>query len=239
MGKRTLVIVLGFWFSTQALAQQTDHIPQGLCPEIVDYAYYSLCYDSEHRQARWVKYKLTQEMINGKQKRTNDYRQDPSIEDPVLSSDYRGSGFDRGHLLPAADMKLNHQAMSETFYMTNMSPQVPKFNRYIWASIERRVRTLVQQHGTAHVITAGILEPGLPQIQTGVSIPDYYFKVLYFPEAEIMKAFLIENRDHGKGVSYSDFLVSVDDVELLTGYDFFSGLPDPLEGSLEATLFRE
>ncbi len=224
-------MVTGFVFT--ARAQQTQHLPEGFCPEILDYAYYSLCYDSDHRQARWVKYQLTPDFINGKQKRTNDYRKDPEVVDPVLSSDYRGSGFDRGHLLPAADMKINRQAMSETFFMTNMSPQRPDFNRRIWVSLEQRVRALVNQYGEAHVITAGVLESGLPRIQSGVSIPELYFKVLYFPEAEIMQAFLIENRGYPKNASANDFLVAVDEIEQLVGFDFFADLPDPLENQLE------
>ncbi len=239
MAKSLLMFFLSVGMGVSVHAQQIEYIPEGFCPEVVDYTYYSLCYDSNHRQARWVKYKLTRDFVNGKQKRTNNYRMDPNIEDPVFSSDYRGSGYDRGHLLPAADMKLNYKAMSETFFMTNMSPQKPGFNRYIWASIEKQVRELVKKHGDAHVVTAGILESGLATIFSGVSIPQMYFKVLYFPEVEIMKAFLIENRTYEKGVSSSDFLVSVDEIEVLTGYDFFEELPDPVENHLEATLFRE
>ncbi len=239
MQKPLLLGFMCFWVGAIASAQSGSHPPQGYCPQVVEYTYYKICYDSHHRQARWVNYHLTRESINGKQKRTNDYRMDPNIEDPVFATDYRGSGFDRGHLLPAADMKLNYRAMSETFFMTNMSPQRPGFNRYIWASIERRVRSLVRQHGEAYVVTGGLLNPGLPMLQSGVSIPEVYFKVMYFPVANIMKAFLIENRDYGKGTYYSDFLVPVDDVEDLTGYDFFSDLADSLENQLEATLFRE
>ena len=234
---QTLLFLASLFAAQFGLATQI-HLPSGFCPEVVDYTHYSLCYDSEHRQAAWVKYKLTPELITGKQKRTNDYRADWNIEDPVLSSDYKGSGFDRGHLLPAADMKLDHTSMSETFFMTNMSPQNPSFNRRIWASIERRVRSLVGQYGVGHVITAGILEPGLPKLSTDVSIPDWYFKVIYFPESEVMKAFLIENKPHSN-VFYGDFLVTVDEVEQMTGLDFFTDLPDSIEAHLEAELVED
>lgn len=236
MKARLIVSLLSLLYVQLASARQTDFLPQGFCPEIVDHAYYSLCYLADHRQSSWVKYKLTRAMVNGRQKRTNDYRMDPVVEDPVYKSDYRGSGYDRGHLLPAGSMKLNHQSMSETFYMSNMSPQTPKFNRQIWARIEERMRDLVRQYGEAHVVTAGILHAGLRTIKTGISVPDQYFKVAYFPQAGLMKAFLIDNRSYDKNYHYSDFLVTVDEVEALTGYDFFSELPDPEETRLESTL---
>lgn len=234
MKRQALLAFFCFVTSSLALAGQS-FLPGGFCPLTLDYTHYSLCYDSDHRQASWVKYELTQELISGKQKRTNNYRPDHSLKDPVLETDYKGSGFDRGHLLPAADMKLDYQAMSETFFMTNMSPQRPGFNRRIWASIESRVRDLVREHGVAHVVTAGHLTVGLDRLKTDVSIPEVYYKALYFPKAEIMKAFLIENRDY-KNADVEDFLVTVDEVEQLTGFDFFSELPDPLEAQLESTL---
>ncbi len=225
-------------FVSAAAGAQTEYLPRGHCPQIIDYTYYSICYDPQHRQASWVKHELNNESISGKQKRTNNYRFDPNLVDPVYSSDYRGSGYDRGHLLPAADMKLNYKAMNDTFYMTNMSPQVPNFNRRIWASIEMHLRNLVRVHGRAHVVTAGVLNSSLPTIASGVSVPRWYFKVAYFPESQITKAFLIENKTHANSAHPSDFLVTVDEVESLSGFDFYSELPDTLEVALESQVFR-
>lgn len=238
MKTQVVVVLFSLLASSFALAKQTQYLPQGFCPEVVDYTYYSICYSAEHRQASWVKYELNLKLISGKQKRTNNYRQDPNIEDPVVKTDYKGSGYDRGHLLPAAAMKLNYQSMDETFFMTNMSPQVPSFNRGIWAAIERRMRSLVRKYGTAHVITAPILEAGLPTLQSGVSIPRWYYKIAYFPGPQIMKAFLIENKPYS-GVLFSDFLVSVDQVEALSGFDFYSSLPDVLESEIESVITTE
>ena len=238
MKTQVVISLFSLLIASFAFGKHLQYLPQGFCPAVVDYTYYSLCYDSEHRQASWVKYELTQELISGKQKRTNNYRQDPNVEDPVFSSDYKGSGYDRGHLLPAAAMKLNYQSMNETFFMTNMSPQVSSFNRGIWASIERRMRDLVRKHGTAHVITAPILDVGLPTIRSGVSIPKWYYKIAYFPGPQIMKAFLIENKRHSNA-AYSDFLVTVDEVEALSGLDFYSSLPDMVESEMESTIVEE
>ena len=235
-GFLTLVFVLLF---TSTVFGKQSFKPLGTCAGTVDYTYFTLCYEPEHRQASWVKYKLSEQFIDGRQKRTNDYRADENIPDPVLGSDYRGSGYDRGHLLPAADMKLSYRSMTETFYMTNMSPQNPRFNRGIWARIERRIRRLVKQHGTAHVVTGPILEEDLETIDSGVSIPRWYYKVAYFPGPQITKAFLIENKAPEKDVYHSDFLVTVDEVESATGFDFFAELPDHVENKIEAIKFRE
>lgn len=239
MRKQILVVISALFVAKGAFGIQTEFIPDGDCPKMVAHSYYSLCYVPKHRQSSWVKYKLTLEMINGPAKRKNDFRADPKIEDPVMGSDFKGSGFDRGHLAPAADMKLNAEAMSESFFMTNMSPQRPGFNRRIWAHIERRMRNLVRQYGTAHVVTAGVLEDDLETIESGVTIPNYYYKVAYFPEAQIAKAFLIEHKRAPKGNYYADYLVTVDEVEEATGYDFFSDLPDKLESAVESKLFRD
>ena len=94
--------------------------------------------------------------------------------------DYRRSGYDRGHLAPAADMAFDNLAMSESFYMSNMSPQNSKLNRGLWARLENRIRDWVRRgDGDAYVITAPILKKGLERIDSGVSIPDFYYKIIY------------------------------------------------------------
>jgi endonuclease G, mitochondrial len=185
----------------------------------------------------WAKYELTYKQITGKQKRTNNFRKDERLQNPVESSDYRGSGFDRGHLVPAADMRLNYISMSETFYMTNMSPQVPRFNQGIWQRIEDYTRQLVSKYGDAHIITAPLLKRDLPRTYNGITVPDWYYKIIYIPSKQVMLSFLIENKDHGKA-KIQNYQVSVDDIEDLTGLDFFAELSDDLEKSLESQLIR-
>ena len=93
---------------------------------LIEHTYYSISYSETNRQAEWVAYNLTPTSINGGQERTDNFKTDPLVRNNAVgSSDYSGSGYDRGHLCPAADMKLNYTAMRETFYMSNMSPQLP------------------------------------------------------------------------------------------------------------------
>lgn len=215
-------------------AASTPFSPQGQCEQVLDYEYYSLCYSSEHRQALWTFHLLTKKSIQGKQGRTNDFRRDDRALDSVGSREYKGSGYDRGHMVPAGDMKLSRMAMSESFYMTNMSPQNPSFNRGIWKSLESRVRSHVARWGEAYVVTAPVLEAGLRRIWSDVSIPSWYYKIAYYPDKQLIVAHLLPNQRREEGKKLEDYKVSVDELEALTGIDFFAELPDELEEELEA-----
>lgn len=208
-----------------------------LCDLELSYSYYDLCYSLFHRQALWTKHELTPTQVKGKQKRTNNFRSDERLTHPVLPGDYRHSGFDRGHLVPAADMKLNYTSMSETFYMTNMSPQDSSFNSGIWNALEAHIRNEVLKLGPAIIITAPILLEGAkyPKIKTLISVPSHFYKIAYYYQQPLMKAYLIPNAPTN-GQKYQDFKVTVKDIETLTGYDFFSELEDSLENALESQI---
>ena len=211
--------------------------PKAPCDLELEYTYYQLCYSPKHRISKWAMHELTLAQIKGSQDRTNDFRPDLSIDDPVFGNDYRRSGFDRGHLVPAADMRLNFQAMSETFYMTNMTPQNPGFNSGVWNSLEAHIRKEVEHLGPALIITAPVLmeTESYPMIRSEVSIPDEFYKIAYFYKNQSMQAYLIPNT-HAQGKSFRTFSVSVRDIEDLTGIDFFSELPDDLENTLESNV---
>ena len=130
----TLILLL---FSSTLIAQEL--LPTSTTGQIIKHQYFTLSYSEPHEQAEWVYYKLTPQLINGTQSRTDNFRTDPMVTSGSAQlNDYKGSGFDRGHLCPAADMKINRDAMSETFYMSNMSPQHPSFNRGIWKKLKQQ-----------------------------------------------------------------------------------------------------
>lgn len=219
-------------------AGEVAYIPKGNCDQKIHHQYYSICYSDDHRQAKWTYHKLTLKSINGKQKRTNDFREDPNLDDPVGKKDFSGSGYDRGHMVPAGDMKLSKTSMSQTFYMSNMSPQNSSLNRGLWGSLEMKIRSWVRDDGDAFVVTAPVLEKNLDRIDSGVSIPDYYYKIVYFPNTDVMKAFLIPNK---KPIdkNFYNYSVSVDEIEKITGLDFFAELPNSVENKLEAINYYE
>lgn len=233
MNLSALILVILFT-SSKVWAFQFE--PLNNCKQPIDYKHYSLCYSSKFKQASWTFHLLTKKSINGNQKRTSDFRPDYSVTPFISSKAYKKSGFDRGHLVPAADMKISYKAMSETFYMTNMSPQSPSFNRGVWNALEYGFRKTVLDYGDAYVITAPVLKGDLKSLRSGVAIPDFYYKIAYFPESNFMMAFLLPNKSL-RGRSYKDYSVSVDDLEVLTGIDFFSDLPDSEENILEQIVY--
>lgn len=206
--------------------------------QIVHHPGFSLCYHESHEQASWVAYELTAEETNGMYKRTDRFMEDPSVKTGSASDiDYKGSGYDRGHLAPAADMSWSAESMFASFFYSNMSPQQPGFNRGIWKSLEELIRTWARQYNAIQVVTGPVLEKDLPAIGFHrVRVPRYYYKVILWNNPSKPRAigFLMANESSKEPLS--QFAVSVDQVEKWTGIDFFSGLPDDIENAVEKTL---
>ncbi|MDY6934837.1 MAG: DNA/RNA non-specific endonuclease [Spirochaetota bacterium] len=206
--------------------------------QIIRHSAYVLKYSEEHEQAEWVAYKLTAGDLRGGIKRTNNFRADSSVKTGSASlSDYKGSGYDRGHLVPAADMKRSRTTMSESFYMSNMSPQRPGFNRGIWKRLEEQVRSWVYQNEELYIVTAGILQCGLTTIGPNrVSVPRFYYKAILDYREPGLKgiAFILPNKKSNN--SLKAYVVSIDLLEEITGIDFFPALPDNIEENIESSL---
>jgi len=198
---------------------------------------YTLQYNEQFEQADWVAYELTREEITGTVKRTDRFRPDGEIvTGSAQLSDYKGSGYDRGHLAPAADMGMTAESMNESFLMSNMSPQSPSFNRGIWAFLESCVRTWASENEAVYVVTGPVLtNEEYPVIgESRVAVPEYYYKVILdYREPELKGiAFILPNRK-GEG-RLQDYAVSIDEAERVTGINFFPGLPDDEEERIEA-----
>jgi len=206
--------------------------------QVVSHTGYTLCYSEKDEQPYWVAYVLTREEINGTVARDDNFRSDPSITTGSATlSDYKLSGYDRGHLIPAADLCYSTEAMNDSFYLSNMSPQAPDFNRGIWADLEATVRNFAQNDGLIYVVTGPILSEG-PYKTIGnskVSVPDYYYKaILDYSEPETKAiGFILPNK--GSDEDLQSFAVSIDTVEERTGIDFFPLLDDKDENALEAS----
>lgn len=202
---------------------------------IITHTAYTLKYSELHEQAEWVAYKLTVERVKSTVKRTNDFRPDPKVKTGSAQlSDYKGSGYDRGHLAPAGDMKWSKTAMSESFYMSNMSPQRPGFNRGIWKRLEEKVRTWAISNKEIYIVTGPVLSDNLPTIGSNkVAVPNSYYKVILdYKEPELKGiGFVLANESSKK--SLATFAVTIDSVEVLTGIDFFPALLDSLEEMVE------
>jgi len=205
--------------------------------QIQHYTGFALWYSEEYEQPVWVAYLLTDDEIRGTLERTDNFRADPQISTGSASlGDYRGSGYDRGHLALAADMKWSAAAMSESFLLSNMSPQAPGFNRGIWRRLEEWVRDQAEADEEVYVVTGPVLTDGPYQEigPNGVDVPKRYFKVILDYKAPELKAigFILPNKS--SSLPLSIYAVSVDQVETVTGLDFFYLLEDVDEEMLES-----
>ena len=230
------LLFLHFIFLPLFLFGQCDLLPTSTTHEIVKHTYYTLSFSKKDEQAEWVAYLLTRSMITGQSERTENFRPDPAVPSGSAQlNDYKNSGYDRGHLCPAGDMTFNEQAMSETFYLSNMSPQEPAFNRGIWKNLETLVREWAEEDDSIFVVTGGILKEFKGTIGADrVTVPKSYYKVIYDLTGEKkMIAFILPN-EKGSELLQS-YVVTVRDVESQTGIDFFSCLPDSTQNRLEST----
>lgn len=206
--------------------------------QLLEYSAFSLGYHELHEQAAWVAYLLPREHTLNMHERRNNFRTDPGLPTGSASpADYTRTGYDRGHLAPAADFDYDRKALSESFLMTNISPQLPAFNRGGWKELEEQVRKWATEYDSLHIITGPVLRPGLKKIgQNGVSVPEKFYKIILDSrQAEIkVIGFLMPNEKITRGPW--PFVVTVDSIERVTGLNFFPQLPDILEDSLESMI---
>lgn len=205
--------------------------------QIIKRSHYQLSYNNEHEVANWVAYTLDHTKIKNCVSRKDDFRADPEILDgSAVLADYSGSGFDRGHLVPAGDMKFDRSAMSSTFFLSNMTPQPAKFNRGLWSSLENLMRAWAFKYKQVWIVTGPVLSEDLPVIgrQNQVSVPSEYFKVILRKESGKWKgiAFLIATSVPFPQLA--SYAVSIDTIEDMTGIDFFPTLNDSSEEEAES-----
>ncbi len=202
--------------------------------QVVQHLSYTVSYNDKYEQPDWVFYLLTQEMVNGKVTRGEKFLPDPDVKlATAVTTDYTKSGYDRGHLCPSADVRHDAAAQSETFYMSNISPQEPNFNRGVWKKLEELVRQFVSVHDSLYVVTGPVLQDKLKQIgkRNKVAVPELFYKIIYTPKnGGHMIGFLMPNK--GSNKKLSTFIVSVDEIESVTGLNFFSNVAN--ESDLES-----
>jgi endonuclease G len=210
---------------------------------IVEHLAYSLDYNEDHEQADWVFYELTkEEVLNKAVPRKDKFISDPSQSITSASpKDYYKSGYDRGHLCPAADNRWSQQAMEESFYMSNMTPQHPDLNRKIWAELEKQVRDWAIENGKVYVATGPILNDGI-KVKIGsnqVSVPNYYYKVVADLSGDEIKGvgFIFSNGENNGQLK--NYAFPIDMIEERTNIDFFYKLDDTIEKKIETEFKME
>lgn len=211
------------------------YLPLSTTDQIIYHDFYTLSYNEKYEQAEWVAYHLD---IKGRS--TSNLERPFFIEDPKVSThsanwkNYKNSGYDKGHLCPAGDMKISKKAFDDTFYTSNISPQLHEFNDGVWNRLEQKARYWSTKYDGLYIVTGGVLNNKLKTIgKEKVAVPEYFYKILLRQNAEnySMIAFLIPNKK--SELPLYSFVVSVDAIEQKTGIDFFPTLEDKEEAALE------
>lgn len=209
-----------------SIYEEKPWLPNTKTGEIVDHTYYTLSYAEAFEQAEWVAYPLTQELL----RKPNVQRTDYFFDDPKVSTqsatyyDYKGSGYTKGHLVPAADMAFDTLAMRESFYMSNMSPQLRAFNNGVWRELEEQTRDWTYHNKSVYIVSGPVFATTVRKTKKGIAIPDYFYKIILDVTQPDQKAiaFLIPHRLCEERLQ--NFAVSIDSIESVTGIDFFNHL---------------
>ncbi|MDE6276624.1 MAG: DNA/RNA non-specific endonuclease [Muribaculaceae bacterium] len=209
-------------------------IPAGTPEVIKGYTGFAVSFNPTHRVPNYVAWELTGEEARGTVPRNSDFHPDPDVAGCPTLADYRGSGFDRGHMAPAAEMKWSAEAMYDSHVLTNMCPQDRSINGGRWKTIEQLEQQWAKADSALIIITGPILSDEITRtIGNGVSVPERFFRVIFSPYVEPPRAiaFIVPNMPTDLGVF--EMAVSVDEVEAATGFDFLSALPDEIETEVE------
>lgn len=199
---------------------------------------FALSYNEATEQASWVGYMLTRDRVNGQHPRRGKFRSDAAVATGSADYfDYKNSGFSRGHLAPAGDMKWDPVAMDESFLFSNMSPQEESFNNGLWNHIENKVRAWANRFDTLFVFTGPVFTPDdtLAIGNNRVGVPSAYYKVVFCPAMGKAIALIVPHRQ--AKAPWHSFATTVDAVEAATGIDFLHGITN--EEAIERDLCIE
>lgn len=230
--------------SSQEMQQQFPRVsqlmkvvmPKGVPQQMVQYEGMDVNFNSSLHVPNYVVWELTADETNGENPRYNKFMTDPDVDGCPDTWDYNYSGYDRGHMAPAGDMKWSHEAMRQTFYLTNICPQSKALNTGAWNRLESNCRKWAQRDSSLIIVCGPVIGDKIDEYigDSRVAVPKRFFKVILAPFACPIRGigFIMPN-DRVEG-GMQAVAVSIDSVEAVTGYDFFSALPDDVEAEVES-----
>lgn len=204
--------------------------------DVTRYHGFQLAFNKANHTPDWVSWSITRDKLDGNVPRAKNFLVDEEIDGCATPADYRKSGYDKGHMAPAADMKWHPDAMHDCFYMTNMVPQASSLNTGAWQTLEKNVRNWAKRDGSL-VIVAGPIYDSTSQQRigdTGVRVPASFFKVILATDLETPRAIAFLYPNSAAPGNMRDYSTTVDDIEAITGLDFFYNLPDEIEKKVES-----
>ena len=247
-----LLLVLGIMLSACAthcskrspkIETKLEHPKINKFENVLSHSAYTVSYNPSTLVANWVAYELTADETDGPWSRKGlRFMPDPDCQERQADhDDYRNSGYSRGHLAPAGDMKWDSLAMVESFYFTNCIPQETKFNNGKWNQLEERTRRWAKQYGKVYIVCGPVYlsEDTLRIGHNGVAVPDACFKTLMVPKDDSYSAIAFLMRNGGEDRPLMDCACTVDELEELLSMDFFCNLPERIEKKVERVVVME
>lgn len=201
---------------------------------------YALAHNPEYKTPEWVAEHLTKDKARAYLPRNNYFKADPDLQrgERAELSDYRGSGFDRGHMAPAADFRWDREAYQESYYLSNMVPQVGQgMNQGIWADLEALVRKWAINRGEVYVYTGPIYSGRADARRTigphKIAVPTHLYKIVYDPTTKDAIAFMMPNEEL-RTEDMPEYIVTINTIEEQTGLDFLSVLSEEEQHRIES-----
>ena len=210
-------------------------LPDYRSEEFKKYEGFNVSFNPQYRIPNYVIYELLGTEAEGEEARAKSFECDESVEGCPQPSDYTRSGYDRGHMAPAGDMKWNYNAMRESFFMTNICPQKHALNGGGWKRLEEKIRDWAVRDSALIVATGPVITDNMPTIGKGVSVPEKFFKAVIAPFAKPIRGIAFIYKNEGGQKIIEDQTVSIDSVEKATGLDLFYELPDDIENKIESS----
>ena len=208
----------------------------GRTEQIIRHIGYTVSYNEDYCIPNWVAYELTASEVEGLESRSDKFVPDPMVTGRTATTDdYRNSGWDRGHMAPAADMKWSRQAMVESFYLSNICPQNHNNNAGVWKKLEEATRSLAGRFSFVYVVSGPIV--GKTHLKIGpnkVAVPKAFFKCLLVADGDRWQAIGFVTPNEAGKRPLAEYAHSIDEIEEMTGIDFFPALPDDIEALTEA-----
>ena len=212
--------------------------------DIISHTGFSFVFNDAHKQSDWAAYMLCRERLaNPVTERTDIFRPDPAVKTgTATAADYRSSGYDRGHIVPSADMLWSETAMEESFFFSNISPQLATINRAggIWYKLEDLVRVWAEEYDTLYIVAGPALKQGIRGSigNNNVSVPEYFYKVILNYTSNRIEGigFIMPHEKERSGNPVQNYAVTIDSVQNFTGINFFHKLPNAQEKYIESRL---
>ena len=217
-------------------------IPSSLPSQIKDYEGFRVSFNKDNHTPNWVAWELTAGETQGDIPRAKNFWHDKDIKGCPVPADYKNSGYDRGHLCPAADQKWSAKAMSDCFVFANMCPQDNKLNTGAWNTLEAKERVWAQRDSAILIVAGPIYDKSDKKRigETGVRVPGAFFKVIAAPYLDSPRGIAFIYPNMAAPGNMANYVATIDEVEALTGFDFFAALPDNIENQIESkSSFKE